>query len=386
MCGLIGMIRKNNFYVRGLDKILTELLIVDTIRGYDSTGVFFMAKNTKKQRVRATVKEVMTGMDFVRQDPWAEICHHIEQVQFMVGHNRAASKGKVSKENAHPFTKGHITMAHNGTLYNHGKLVEGEFEVDSEALCNYLAESPRTAQNIVDDVSGAFAMVWEDRSKNTLNFMRNSQRPLVLAHTDNAIYFASEKAMLELILGRNNITVTNYEVVPVDTLISYNLDTLFRTEDVAKPKVYVYDSQNYDNWFTRKNHKSYYEDNNRSKPKLVENKYTVPLSATTTGVVGDPLTFLYVNDTQSDTKGEVVLEGKLHDQNIDSETTIVMGVVSEFIILRAINAGKMLGGTIKSIENNNGISTIIVEKVYTSAYDDPEAFTPINNELNKNYK
>src|SRR3546814_3056993 len=95
----------------------------------------------------------------------------------LFGHNRAATKGAVNQENAHPFNHGDIVGCHNGTLYNVTNLDDHkDFKVDSENI--FYDMSRNGAKATIAKLQGAFALCWYDESNRTVNLVRNSQRPM----------------------------------------------------------------------------------------------------------------------------------------------------------------------------------------------------------------
>lgn len=129
------------------------------------------------------------------------------QATALIGHNRHATQGAVNNNNAHPFTHGDITLAHNGTLTNKWQLERDfkapKFDTDSELVCwlidNYELEA------VIPELKGAFALTWWDSRDSTMNIIRNDERPLHVAGVGCNVYWASEKRMLAWILDRNEI-------------------------------------------------------------------------------------------------------------------------------------------------------------------------------------
>jgi len=135
----------------------------------------------------------------------------------LLGHNRQATVGVVNSANAHPFTHGDITLAHNGTLPAYVKSrLEKEydapsFSTDSELVC-WLIDNYDLAC-VMKDLEGAFALTWWDASDNSLNFINNGEREFSYVVDRQNIYWCSEAKMLEWLLDRNNLAYKDMVVV-----------------------------------------------------------------------------------------------------------------------------------------------------------------------------
>tara|TARA_R100000541_G_scaffold28346_3_gene37670 strand:+ start:1643 stop:2758 length:1116 start_codon:yes stop_codon:yes gene_type:complete len=244
MCGLVGVVGTN--LSQTSSKIVKQLLYVDALRGPHSTG---LATNNKQNEV-TTYKRALTSGDFIQLDQ-AKSLLMCSTGNFMLGHNRYATQGAKNDDNAHPFTYGNVTLAHNGTLTDQTTLPDHkEFEVDSEniAYAMGLADKP---QEVISKLVGSFALTWYNDHDQTFNIVRNSERPMWIAKAKNAdhYYYASERFMLEMILSRNSVT---YEIseLPVAQLLTINVSgaktkvVMKQVPLAPKPKVKSYSPYN----------------------------------------------------------------------------------------------------------------------------------------------
>ena len=206
MCGIVGVVCKNKIGLsKQNQKMFEQLLVIDSLRGTDSTGVFGVER--KKGEEVFLHKQVGHGANFVTSDGWDVMDSYIfSDMKCLVGHNRAATRGVVSDENAHPFHQGPIVLLHNGTLTAWQHLLpktEHKISVDSEAIAYALSEAD-SWKEVLPKIEGAFAMVWYDLRDKTLRIATNGERPLWYAMSVSGdLYFASEYEMLNLVAARN---------------------------------------------------------------------------------------------------------------------------------------------------------------------------------------
>ena len=183
MCGIVGYISQNDKLYEGpKDHFMRYALALDTLRGEDSTGIITLSK---KFTVK-TMKTMLPGDAFVHSP---EYLKKFKTGWAQIGHNRAATAGKVSIENAHPFTFGDVTLVHNGTLYRGGDSLDTydkTLDVDSMQIALALSKyPPEKAREVLSQIDGAFALVWSDRRDGSINMARNSERPLHFAFNAN---------------------------------------------------------------------------------------------------------------------------------------------------------------------------------------------------------
>ena len=223
MCGIVGAVTNlnNGFRADEVDSFL-EALYYDAMRGMDSTGVFSV--NTTGNVI--VHKEATQAGVFLKADEIKEFrSDAIKHGKFLVGHNRAATRGVIKDENAHPFIiDDKIVLVQNGTWKGDHKHVK-DTEVDTEALAHIIHEAGDDVVEVFKKINAAFALTWYNVSTKTIHLARNSERPLFLATLKNGSKFwCSEPGFIRLAIIRNRLEVDKMEEVPENTLISFKLE------------------------------------------------------------------------------------------------------------------------------------------------------------------
>lgn len=212
MCGLVGIItKKTNGFTKEQCEAFSDLLFVDSLRGMDSTGVFLVDKEGNMD----LLKEASDASTFRRHQDFKDLMNKaFQRGAALIGHNRAATKGAVVDQNAHPFVvDDRITLVHNGTLWNHKQLADTE--VDSHAIAHTIHKHGDNVEAAMQEINGAYALIWHDFQKNTVNFLRNNQRPLNWIELEDCWMYASEMNMMAWVIGRHNLkTIPNSEICP----------------------------------------------------------------------------------------------------------------------------------------------------------------------------
>jgi len=229
MCGIVGVISDSaGVEGRGKKGYFIDGLLVDSLRGEDSTGIFTVTNKGAWE----WFKTASAGWDFIYHKKVLAQLNSVYDKVAMIGHNRWATRGAVNSVNAHPFHHGKIIGVHNGSLTNHRNLLpDGEmFDVDSDAVFHSI--NTIGVHETVKKMNGAYAIVYHDTAENTLHLMRNDERPLYTAkvkHTNpkyNTMLIASEKGMVSWLAERNNLTIEEPVLLKSHTLLSINLSDL----------------------------------------------------------------------------------------------------------------------------------------------------------------
>lgn len=227
MCGIVGIIPK---YKTGIlswhTGIFSQLLYADQLRGTDGTGFFYdTGDRTSICKAPAQASDFLTYPEVE-----AALTEAAKISTFLIGHNRAATKGNKVWNNTHPFRHGPITLVHNGTLCSHKDIAD--VDVDSHAICVGIAE--RGYEETLKTIDGAFALVWYNSDEEKLYLVRNNQRPLNLIETQGYYILCSEAALGVWIAERNNTKVI--DTIEVEDGQLYTFDKK-ATKTFTKEKV-----------------------------------------------------------------------------------------------------------------------------------------------------
>lgn len=223
MCGLVGVFNKR---IGGFDgeqrDVFQTLLLIDTLRGDDSTGAFVVHRNGDL----SLAKEATTAGQFMRHKAFKDLAGTaFSEGACMIGHNRKATKGIIKDENAHPFVvDDQIVLVHNGGMWEDHKR-HADVEVDSHAIAHLLHKN-KSVEEALAEFHGAYALIWYDVEEEAVKIIRNKERPLWFMETDSSWIWASERAMLVFAAMRHGLKVT---VAPTE-LAEFSLNT-YRLEN-----------------------------------------------------------------------------------------------------------------------------------------------------------
>lgn len=373
MCGIVGLVKStdkiNKFDDEDYSRIFEMMLTLDQVRGFHSTGVVGLGRNH-------WWKQLGTPKHLMSTDWWED--EIVKDGVGWIGHNRWATKGKVDADNAHPFSHGHFTGVHNGTLDTTTNLEgDGKFGTDSETF--YYCMSQVGEEAALNKVRGPYCFVWLNAKDNTLNFARNSGRPLhYVFDTDGSFYFMSQENHLEVILKGMKYRARG-SICKVKEHVHYKIDLSKKAviqERSYKPEV-EYKKPVYSGW-SSKDEKDYYDSLYNPRTHNWNNNYTkraseqsrLPVISPNNSTefkaqydigIGDDVEFVVNSVRRSDEKSHG--KGKLHLQGKNDSFKNVLfrvcGVIGDKLEEFCNTRFK---GEIRNIWNikHQGVSTTVV--------------------------
>lgn len=211
MCGIVGYVQTAAVSTDVDDQYrqaLAELLYIDSLRGMDSTGVACIPKDRRFKPF--LLKRAVPGFAFVDLPEYEQVSQMQSNPGIFIGHNRAATRGSVNEENAHPFVADHITLVHNGSILNAWSIDSGLKHLDKGSAVDSCHIAHAIAKNgadkVLPNIDGPAALVWHDSKENSMNIALTEGRSIRwIFDIHGTCWFASEREMLWAVLVRNKI-------------------------------------------------------------------------------------------------------------------------------------------------------------------------------------
>lgn len=234
MCGLFGAFSSDLLKYERED---VELLgFISMLRGIHSTGMVVMHEPRANRVEYEVLRETVHALDFYNINNVNKTIYETKNVRALLGHVRAATIGDVTKDNTHPFMCGNIIGMHNGTIMG----LADKGKTDSEQLFHMIDKMGlNEAIDALPGVSPAYALAWVDMEEDTINFLRNKERPLWFMPTKkgDTVYYASERCFLDLLNAKTTVVMQTPVMLEADQLITFRLPSMKPTKREVKRKV-----------------------------------------------------------------------------------------------------------------------------------------------------
>lgn len=203
MCGIFGLVllEKDNLYnliINGLTQLQN--------RGYDSAGLCILNEDNFEVYKYASTTEInsiekLSSTEF----------KYLDNVYIGFGHNRWATHGAKTDENAHPHlsNSGNFSIVHNGIIENYKELKKNliskgftfKSQTDTEVIVNLIELNYSKCNNVyesikltIEKLTGTYGLIIQSvYEPNILYCVRNGS-PLLVGQNEDKIIVTSEQS------------------------------------------------------------------------------------------------------------------------------------------------------------------------------------------------
>lgn len=153
----------------------------------------------------------------------------------VMAHTRYATQGANVVENAHPFKRGDVTLAHNGQVYNGGE----QYAVDSMELAE------RVACGLpIDDLAGYGVITWHKTAKKGRIYLAKltDSGQVSVAMTKRGPIYASTRDAVESACEAAGLTIKHWYAISTGTVYFLDVSGLYTT---GEPELRMSDKYTY---------------------------------------------------------------------------------------------------------------------------------------------
>lgn len=197
MCGIYGYIGKPN---KTTKQVIRALAVLNEARGKDSCGLAVITKDS----VQVEKKAQLATQFYLQHKPEQLIPN---EFAIVMGHNRLATTGAITDDNAHPFQVGDYLFTHNGVIFNHWQLEEQygvEVQVDSQMIGHALNQVTEEREAFEKHVTGWYTAPYVNLHDRETLKIATHQAPLAFAILPGhqGLYYSSDIVHLTAALQR----------------------------------------------------------------------------------------------------------------------------------------------------------------------------------------
>ena len=228
MCGIFGILTNQNN--QNIYQIIINGLIQLQNRGYDSSGICLLDHNNNNFIITkyASTSTESSIDKLLKNKP----IYPIDNFQIGIGHNRWATHGGKTDNNAHPHISfcGKFILVHNGIIENYQDLkqllIENGYifysQTDTEVIVNlisyYYKETNKTFEAIkktINELQGTYGIIVINKDEpNNIYAVRNGSPLLIGYNEDYAIITSEQSGFCNMVstyitLNNDDISIIN---------------------------------------------------------------------------------------------------------------------------------------------------------------------------------
>lgn len=205
MCGITGIISLDAFKTMQTHTIQSLSQLQN--RGYDSSGVSILQKNLEFKISKKVKKDGINIFQEIEND-----ITNVSDAYSMIGHNRWATHGGITKANAHPHMSQseNIVLVHNGIFENYldwknmlqKKGYKFKSETDTEVIVNmidyFLMDLDLSIEEVLNklyhEFQGTFAIIVQYKKTPKKLYAMKKGSPLLIGKNKTSVIATSEKS------------------------------------------------------------------------------------------------------------------------------------------------------------------------------------------------